>query len=187
MAALHNSPNRQIKFASVAMERFAETAFERLEYALAPIVVAVGTKVVRRLHSAHFFLERVSKLPAPRILQYIPILLSFPVFELSNLGFQLVFVLQQRRLIVLGRQTALLGGHDYSLEFDNLRIDGRNILRSSDRIKYLASSFEAGKSPGNSCNIKHGRTSFTVGSNLSMVNRAGRADKAARPMEGTNG
>lgn len=187
MADAHHSPNRQVKFAFVAVERLAEPAFERLEYALAPIVIAVGTKIVRRLHTAFFFLERISKLPASSVLQYIPILLNIPVFELANLGFQIVFILQQRRLRVLGREAALLGGHDYSLEFDNLRVDGRNILQSSDRIKDVARCFEAGKSAGNSLNIDHGNSSFTVGSDLPMVNLAGRSDKAARPMEGANG
>lgn len=50
--------------------------------------------------------------------EYVSVLLSFPVFELSKLLFKFMFFLQQRHLRCLGRQCVLMGGIDLSVQFE---------------------------------------------------------------------
>ncbi len=149
MGALHNSRNRQFERAGVALKIRADMSLEWLEYALAPIIIAVGTKVVMGAAIAYNFLERVGKLPIPYVFQRIFILLSIPAFKLSEFAFHFVFFLQKRHLRAIGRQTALLGGHDYSGYFDNIVVDFRDPARTTESVQKVNRSLEAAQRSGN--------------------------------------
>ena len=56
-------------------------------------------------------------------LEFVALLLAFPVFKLHNLLFKISYTIQQRKLRNIGSECARLGGQDYSLQFDNLALD----------------------------------------------------------------
>src|SRR5262249_36965339 len=61
-----------------------------------------------------------SEASASKVGQLVFLLLCLPCFHLSNVFFQLAYLLQQRILRRVGRDCVLLGGEDYSVEFDGL-------------------------------------------------------------------
>ena len=120
-----------------------------LQNCLEAFLVALGTKGMLRFGRAGTFFQSVSENAAPNLSQLVLLLLSFPCFKVSHFLFKFVYTLQQRRLRIVGRKCARLGGQDLSLKFDNLRVDGRDIMEIYERLRKFKSSLEGCDGSGN--------------------------------------
>ncbi len=87
-----------------------------------PLLKTICAKPMWWLGALHFWLRNVGEGSMVYGLQYIALFLCIPVFKLHNLLFKVTYLLNQRELVSLGRHCAILGGNDFSLEFDNLKL-----------------------------------------------------------------
>ena len=99
---------------------------------------------------AHIWLQKVSERIPSKVGQLISLLLCIPCFELSNVLFKFVYLSRQRRLALLGAQTALLGGQDLSLQFPDLSFDGMNLVQIRNALRKVVRGLERRDSFGNS-------------------------------------
>jgi|SRR5271154_147408 len=86
-------------------------------------------------------------------------LLAIPCFKVRDLCFQLGYLLLHRKLTRLGRQCALLGGEDYSLNFRDLILRGfvpSDALKTLENIKAVQNSFESRRCLYDLIHVKHG-------------------------------
>src|SRR5438105_433245 len=86
------------------------------------LLVAICTNEMRRFAVAHRFFHGISQRTSVEFYEFIALLLCLPCFEFSNLFFKIAYTLQQRRLAEIGAKCALLGGENYSVQFDSLRL-----------------------------------------------------------------
>ena len=91
----------------------------RMEDRLLAALVACLTNLMRGFAVCHLWLKRVDEDPRREFLQPIPILLCGPRLDLSHMFFKAAYFCGHVRLARLGRQSALLGRQDLSLQFDN--------------------------------------------------------------------
>ena len=68
--------------------------------------------------------------------------LSIPCFHVSNFFFKLAYTLQQRKLVSIGRKCRSLGGEDYSLKFNDLRLDHCSITETYHSLYDFARRLE---------------------------------------------
>lgn len=85
------------------------------------------------------FLQRVSKRigKCTRLGELVVLLFSIPCFKTSQFFFKLACSIQQRELVYLGRKCVLLGGEDFSLEFDHLLTGNPSIMGIYRRLGEL--------------------------------------------------
>lgn len=102
------------------------------------VVEAFCTQQMKWFGRVGVGLQSVGNYPVPNIHQSVALLLSVPFFKVSNLFFKFAYTLQQRKLVRLGRKCALLGGKDYSLQFDDLRLDHLTIAQRYHRLRDIA-------------------------------------------------
>lgn len=95
----------------------------RLHDRLLALIVAASAKMMLWLSILHAVLQRIGRHAVTDFGQLVPLLLSIPCFKLGYFFFKLSYRVQQLRLRRLGRYCAALGGHDFSREFENLRLD----------------------------------------------------------------
>ena len=86
--------------AFIARKALRAPAVTRLEDALLAALVAVGTYGMRQFGRLHAFLQHVDRsgMETFNFLQFVPLLLCFPVFECSQLCFKVAYLAQQRRI-----------------------------------------------------------------------------------------
>jgi len=84
------------------------------------IAIAACTYPMRWFGSACIWLQHISKRVSPDALEFILLLISVPCFKISQFCFERAYLLNQRRLRRIGLYCASLGGHNLSIEFDEL-------------------------------------------------------------------
>jgi hypothetical protein len=88
--------------ALAAVDRSPPGMRRKLEKRLLAVLETSWAKPMRGLYAASRWLEHLSECPAPYLLQFIPLLLSFPVAKLSDFCFERRYLLQLRHLRLLG-------------------------------------------------------------------------------------
>lgn len=121
----------------------------RLQKALFPLFVALGTKAMDWLAVCHRRLQCAGEGSTSMVGQFVPLLLCRPCFELHQLVFQLTYLTQQVLLRRVGQECAMLGGNDLSGEFDNLRLDGSSLLDAEQRLSEFARRLQRRDDVGN--------------------------------------
>src|SRR5579862_4995671 len=119
--------SNDLGFTAEAAQDVVRALLVRLKDRFVTLVIAIGTKTMHWFGAAAVFLQLVGKRSGIDLCELIFLLLSVPVFQLSHFCFKLTYALQQRRLRLLGAECARLGGEDFSLKFDNLRLNQRSI------------------------------------------------------------
>jgi hypothetical protein len=66
------------------------------------------------------FFQNISKRSGSQGFQLVALLFGIPCFEISNRSFKIAYAINQRRLRRVGLNCASLGGHDLSIEFNEL-------------------------------------------------------------------
>lgn len=82
------------------------------------VVEAVAAVLMRLLKRAHELLFRVSKNPRRYLSKRIILLLATPVFKAHTFCFEVSCFCLKHRMALLNRQSLLLSGDDYRLQFD---------------------------------------------------------------------
>ena len=97
------------------------------------------------------FLQSVSKDTSIsfKAYKFIALLLSFPLFRLSQFFFKLAYTLQQRELLRISSECARLRGEYYRLQFDGLSVDVGGSLEFYHRLRYISSRLETANCRGN--------------------------------------
>ena len=88
---------------------------ERLSF----LLEAICAQLMRWFIAACLFLHRVDENAWGKLGKLIALFFSVPCFHLSHACFKAAYFLGHRRFALVGRKSALLGGHDLSLQFDN--------------------------------------------------------------------
>jgi hypothetical protein len=114
-----------------------------LQDGLLSVLIAFCTKAMERFASFHSWLKCICEASPPIFGKLIAFLFLFPAFQFSQLFFKAAFRLQQRHLLRLGRECAALGGEDFSLEFDNLRLNFGSRLEVHHTLGDVAYRLEA--------------------------------------------
>lgn len=120
-------------------------AIDALKDALAAILIAVCADLMRRLGALHARLGRVGKHTGAHLREFVAQLFAIPVFKLYYLLFQGAYALGQFRLRLLSRQSAALGAHDYSRQFDGLLPHKLGIAETEHRLRQIRARFERGQ------------------------------------------
>ena len=118
-------------------------------------LAAICTYFMRRFAVFHAFLKNVGESTAPVIVQYISLFLAFPVFKLHNLFFQIAYLANERRLLLLSRKSELLGGRNFPVEFNRKFRDFGNVAKLNQRLREIASGLERTKRHADSINHKN--------------------------------
>ena len=107
------------------------------------LLVAGGAKPMLRLALIHTWLKCVSERPLPRVLQFIALLVSFPVFKTHNFLFKASYALSSIRLRRVCRRQRLLGFENVPSELDLNLIDRRLLGGSIETLQQVKRDFEA--------------------------------------------
>jgi hypothetical protein len=70
--------------------------------------------------SLFVLLHNISKRSSSQILQFISLLLCFPVFKANDFFFKITYSLNQRRLLILSIKQGGLRGGDLAVQLDSL-------------------------------------------------------------------
>ncbi len=89
------------------------------EYALLAALIACLTYAMRGFAVCYFWLQRQHEHARWQPFQLVALLLCLPCFKLCHTCFKAAYFFGHFRLARLGRRSALLGGKDLSLEFDD--------------------------------------------------------------------
>ncbi len=103
-----------------------------------------------------FFAKWQSDGTLSHVRQLILLGFSVPCFKLSVFFFKIAYMIQQRELILLGRECARLGGKDFSLQFDDFRPNDRSVAGIYRELSKLRSGFERTDHRGHCAGIDHG-------------------------------
>lgn len=103
---------------------------------------AVYTKPMKWSGAVGLFCLHVSERTQINLLKFVLLCLCVPFFKLSNLLFQRAYALNHRELILLGRECARLGGQNYALQFDDLRLEHLTVPEAYNRLRYVACGLE---------------------------------------------
>lgn len=113
----------------------------KLQYRFLRLVVAICTYIVLRLNLLNRFLQRISKLPIPKIFQFIALLLTFPCFKITYFFFKIAYPINQRHLLVnqrhllaLSLECARLRGNDSGQQFTPLALPKGSIMDVYKRL-----------------------------------------------------
>jgi len=129
------------------------------------LLIAVCAKQMHWFGRTCLFLQRISKSASARrtfgtyVHELILLLLSIPCFKVSHFFFKLTYSLQQRRLRRLGRECALLGGDDLSLQFDCFRPNDASVAGIYQELRKIRDGLKRAKQGGEIGNIGHGDSS----------------------------
>lgn len=126
----------------------------RLKQRFAPLPVAVWANHVRWFGALGLRFQRVSERPSTNFLKLIALLLAFPRFKVSNVLFEGAFLLKQRDLLALGRESALLSGQNYGLEFNDFALNLGHIAKLQKTAREVACHFQA-RDCCSDCQIDH--------------------------------
>ena len=107
------------------------------------MLVAACTNAMHWFSALSLWLHKVSEHSTRYFPKFVALSLSIPCFRLSHFFFKIAYTLQQRKLVRLGRKCVALGGHDYSLQFDDLGLDLGTDLQAYYSLKHLACRLEA--------------------------------------------
>jgi len=113
-----------------------------LKQRLLAVLVAICTYPMRWFGAAHGFLHRVSQRPIPKLLQFVALLLTAPIFQASNFFFNLAYLLNERRAFLLSRERARLSVKDLGLKFDGLGLKGGSVPQTYHRLRNILGSLE---------------------------------------------
>ena len=121
-----------------------------LEDAALALLITVCTNVMRWFTALHFRLQRVGKrlMEAGNLLEFIPLLLSTPVFQASHFLFKLAYCFQQRKQLLLRRKCAAVGFQEFGLEFEELELDGLTVPQTYHRLREILSRIERRQETG---------------------------------------
>jgi 1-deoxy-D-xylulose-5-phosphate synthase len=72
----------------------------------------------------------------------VALLLCFPCFRVSEFLFRCAYLLQQRKLVRLGRDCTRLGGQNHALKLDNLPLDISHRFKLKEALSDVASSLD---------------------------------------------
>ena len=86
------------------------------EYFLLSLVVAMATKPMHWFGDLGIFFQRESENLGGNLLQVIPLSLCIPSFEVSSFFFQICFISNQRRYVLLQRKNDAMQGVDFTLQ-----------------------------------------------------------------------
>ncbi len=104
------------------------------------ILIAVCAKIMCWFGGVHNWLQSIRQRPSvPDLLEFVLLSLGVPCFKVSHFFFKLTFMLQQRKLVLLGRHCARLGGDDYSLQFNDLVLNKGEITETYQCLRDVAS------------------------------------------------
>ena len=117
------------------------------------VLVAFFTYAMRWLALLHSALQRADEHTWGQFLKFVAVFLSIPCFHLFYALFKFTYLLRQRRLTFLGAQCALLGGHDFSKQFDNLTLDHDSITDAHHAFRNFISALKTGEYPTNGKHI----------------------------------
>ena len=97
---------------------------------------------MRRFAVLHAFFQNISERATSEVVQSVALLLCFPCFHISNLAFQILYALRQRKLVCLSIKCARLRGEDSVIEFDDLVLQKGSIAQVYCRLRYIAGRLE---------------------------------------------
>jgi hypothetical protein len=106
----------------------------KLEMRFLTVLEACWAKPMRGFCAADRWLEHVSRYPAPHLLQFIPLLLSFPVGKLANLCFEVRYLIQLRQLRLLGFNELAESLTQKPVHFSHLSGDQLRIANANHRL-----------------------------------------------------
>ena len=115
------------------------------------LLIAGGAKPMLWLALVHTWLKCVSERPLPRVLQFIALHLTFPVFEAHNLMFKASYALGSIRLRRVCRRQRLLGFENVLSERELDFIDRRALGDSIEALHNVKCRLEALIGPHNFC------------------------------------
>lgn len=136
---------RTIIHSGLAKLHAREVLWSYLENRLSAALIASCAYLMRWFGAACIRFQRIDERTGIHSLQLIAILLSLPCFKISNFLFKCAYALQRRELVRLGRECALLGGEDLSLQFDRLLPNDVGFARRYYQLHDIASRLKRGK------------------------------------------
>lgn len=119
------------------------------------VVEAILAYIMRRSAAAFRFFQRVGKCSRFELVQLVALLFAVPFFHVSNLAFQVLYTLRQRKLIRLSVERARLRGDDKVIQFNDLSLKHGSIAETYGRLRYIASRFDAANCALNREKIDH--------------------------------
>ena len=139
LAAASHRERRKGKFGLAGRADVHTTAhiepLRRLEHRFSPILVAALTQQMRWFGALSLRLQGISKNASPNLGKLIPLLLSFPCFEVSHFFFKLAYALNQRRL-------RRLCGEDLFLKLYDRRIATGDIVDVLESLREIKGSLD---------------------------------------------
>jgi hypothetical protein len=123
-------------------------AHGKLEMRFLSVLEACCAKPMRGFRAADIWLEHVSRYPAPHLLQLIPLLLSFPAGKLSNLCFEVRYLVQLRQLRLLGFNELAESLTQKPVHFSHLSGDQLRIANTNHRLGEVNRCADAYNSSG---------------------------------------
>jgi hypothetical protein len=104
---------------------------------LSPFLVTAGTYPMRWVSTLIRFLNGKNMKSRPWSYQLIALLFLFPALKLHELLFEIVYFLNQRRLLRLGLQQAALSFGDMVSQLNQLRLNGCDLSQANNRLNEL--------------------------------------------------
>jgi hypothetical protein len=127
----------------------------QLEDALFSFLIAFCTKPMNWFGAACLFFQNASKRPSKNLFQLIPLLLSFPCFEISHLFFKLAYFFQQRKALILSRKCTVVGIDDFGLEFDKLPLKRGSIPETYHCLRNILCRLERSQGARECGHVNH--------------------------------
>jgi hypothetical protein len=127
-----------------------------LEYRFLTFLVTCGAYPMRRLGALCVWLQDIGQRSSDRhLLQFIPLFLSLPCFEASNLCFLMTYRLNQCRALVLQRHQRALGINDFPLELYLPLPKGGGVTQSYHGLGDVLQRLEAAKRRSDGGHVRH--------------------------------
>jgi hypothetical protein len=111
-----------------------------LQNALEAACVAVSAYLMTWFGKLRGRFQDISERATFPTMKFIFLLLTLPAFKISNLFFEIAYSVQKRRMLRLGAHCATLGGENYGIQFDDLRLDKLTIAQRHCRLDEIANN-----------------------------------------------
>lgn len=124
-----------------------------MEKRLLACIVAVCTYFMGRLAILHAQLQPPNENAGVKFHELVALLFSFPVFELHNALFKVVYLSNCRRLILLRSQNELVRSGNFPLEFNSLSGNYSSVSKLNECYRHLTCGLD--RTNGKSKTINH--------------------------------
>src|SRR5258708_2655917 len=96
----------------------ARKSFALIQRGYFTFTVTALTRMMHWLAVCHFILQCADKYSRWKLVQLVALLFCLHIFKLHNACFKFAYLIAHRQFIHPGCSSALVGGHDLSLQFD---------------------------------------------------------------------